>query len=567
VLQAPQGVLNQTETFEALRKLQRQSSFLPELGHAQLELFAQMCAVHVFTKGEMLFTQGEMATWFGVLLSGSVLAFLQDEAGQEISLGMHSQGECLGLARCIQWERSIARPFSIRAAEDGMVAVVMYDHLQELRKRHPKFYYELSRGLLEHLADAAAGFFLGCPLSVSVQWPTTSMSDKGLLDHLLKLHYAGRLPSRASGMLDYDTMVALSMCARPVRWEARSTVSRRGMPLSSALLVLDGKLTGFTEAPGCGPAGASASLWLEAGDMLGLDSLLGGAHPCSCDVFAARDTVAAVIQPADLQNLAREKPACAIQLHQCFLLQYLRSLAPQPQAALMLMAEGATRLMHAPGDLPAQVGTPSTCPRGLPPTRFRDVLRIAEATRLTGVGGHVQQSLGSFLSHKLQISGEEVSLKMSTEYAFNSAQRSPAASSRPGSAPATVKRGFERGRPTTGQRSQQANDPKARGRPIRNDSGVIRGKGTRCCSCGNPSCKTPAMPDMSLHSMGRKAVKSGYAGNPDGERLKLSSQASLIASLRQRVAELEGDVLKRNVELAEACRERDELRSRGVHAL
>eukprot|EP00971_Amphidinium_carterae_P056037 1105132-Amphidinium_carterae.1 len=146
LLQAPQGVLAQSETIEveALLKLQRQCNFLPEVGHAELEFLAQMCAVHVYTRGDMLFTQGEMATWFGVLLSGSVLAFLQDEAGQEISLGMHSEGECLGLARCIQWERSIARPFSIRAVEDGMVAVVMYDHLQELRRRHPKGYYELS---------------------------------------------------------------------------------------------------------------------------------------------------------------------------------------------------------------------------------------------------------------------------------------------------------------------------------------------------------------------------------------------------------------------------------------
>eukprot|EP00971_Amphidinium_carterae_P222944 4424053-Amphidinium_carterae.1 len=388
------------------------------------------------------------------------------------------------------------------------------------------------------------------------------MSDKGLLDHLLKLHYAGVLPSRASGMLDYDTMVALSLCARPVRWEARSTVTRRGMPLSAALLVLDGKLTGFAEAPGCGPSGASASLWLEAGDMLGLECLLGGVHPCSCDVFAARDTLAAVIQPADLQKVAREKPACAIQLHQCFLLQYFRNLAKQPQGALMLMAEGATRIANSAADPPAQLGAPLTCPRGLPPSRLRDVLRLAEATRLTGAGGHVQQSLGSFLSNKLQISGEEVSLKMSSDYGQQSAVAS--SSSRPCSAPASLKRGPERGKPATMYQSSQQ---QARAGQTRNDTGVIRGHRNYRCSCGDPSCKTPAGHDVSSQLVGRKAVKSGSVTNADGDRLKLSSQSSLIASLRQRVAELEGDALKRNVELAEACRERDELRRRAVHAM
>eukprot|EP00929_Paragymnodinium_shiwhaense_P097972 TRINITY_DN59536_c0_g1_i1.p1 TRINITY_DN59536_c0_g1~~TRINITY_DN59536_c0_g1_i1.p1 ORF type:complete len:1523 (-),score=373.60 TRINITY_DN59536_c0_g1_i1:19-4587(-) len=342
-LALPRRELTVEQTVETLRFLRRHNGLFAALSLAELEEFAVACCPLAFTRSELLFARGELATWFGVLLSGQVVAVLPDDSGSDIPLGVHGPAEVIGAVRASLWKQSYARAYTLRGVQGGYIAVMSYDQLEELQHTRPALHCALLSALLADVVDAAACFFRGCPLSCGVTWPFVDFHERRVLDFLLQFREEGTLFTDVG----YDALLAVACRLRVTQWQSRSCVISRGSPLTACLLVLEGKLTGFQEAAG------EPTAWFEPGSLLGLEGLLGAARPCALDVFAARPTLAGLLFAHDLEDLKREFPKYAVQVVRSLHGRFLMELAePQSQQSFVLLADAGKRIRYSPGDVP-----------------------------------------------------------------------------------------------------------------------------------------------------------------------------------------------------------------------
>lgn len=368
----PPRELGVANTVEILRRLRRDRGLFQELCISELEELAELCSPFGFKRSEVLFARGEPASWFGILLAGRASASIPHggAGGGELSLGDHSAGEMLGITRVPMWEKSHARAYTLRAIEDGCIAVISYDQLENLRRAQPLLHHALLRVFLSHLADACGSFFRGCPVSCALRWPLSGLTERRLLDFFVRLRDEGRLFTG----VDYHSLLALACRLRVTEWQARTSVFSRGEPLPGALLVLDGKLTGFRDA------GGAPSVWFGPGDCIGLESVLGSLRPCPIDIFAARPTLAALLLPSDLEDLRREYPLLATQVLLGLYAKLCAELAGPHPHSLMLLAEGAERVYYAPGTSPALAPGPLRFPGHMQGDEIEAATRLAETT-------------------------------------------------------------------------------------------------------------------------------------------------------------------------------------------
>lgn len=367
-LRPPQRELGLANTGDILRRLRKEESLFTELSLSELEEFADLCSPLSFQRGEVLFSRGEPCTWLGLLLAGRCDAFLPNGKG-ELRMGEHVPGEMMGLARVALWERSHARAYTLRAIEDGCIAVLSYDQLEGIRRSRPAFHHNLLRSLLLQLADACGSFFRGCPVSNRPKWSLSQCPESRILDFLLKLREEGRLLANA----DYNCLLTLACRLRITQWQARSNVLSKGEPLSGALILFDGKMTGFRDA------GGSPSMFFNPGDCIGLEYLLGGVQLCPLDVFAARASLAALLRPDDLQDIRRENPAIATQILQALHGKFFMELAAPHSEPLLLMAEATERLRFATASRPS-FPSPLRFVGQLTPDEAKMALQLAQST-------------------------------------------------------------------------------------------------------------------------------------------------------------------------------------------
>eukprot|EP00930_Biecheleria_cincta_P043307 TRINITY_DN29756_c0_g1_i1.p1 TRINITY_DN29756_c0_g1~~TRINITY_DN29756_c0_g1_i1.p1 ORF type:complete len:954 (+),score=151.92 TRINITY_DN29756_c0_g1_i1:41-2902(+) len=371
-LRPPVRELGVAGTAEVLRRLRRDRGLFTELSLAEIEDLAELCSPFGFKRAEVLFARGEPASWLGIILAGRVSASVPHAGagGGELRLGDHMPGEFVGASRVALWERSHARAYTLRAAEEGCIAVISYDQLESVRRNRPAFHHALFRVLMAQLADACGSFFRGCPVSDRLRWPISNFTERRVLDFLLQLRDEGRLLAGA----DYHSLLALACRMRVTEWQARTSVLSRGEPLPGALLVIDGKLTGFRDA------GGSPSVWFGPGDCVGLEFVLGGVQPCPMDIFAARPSLAALLLPSDLEDLRREYPVLATQVLQGLYAKLFAELLAPHGEALLLLAEAGERVQFSPGSSPALPSPPLPCVRHLSPEEAQVALKLAEST-------------------------------------------------------------------------------------------------------------------------------------------------------------------------------------------
>lgn len=374
-LRPPNRELGPASTLELLRRMRKEECLFLELSPSELEELAEVSSPLSFKRGEVLFSRGEPCTWLGLLLAGRCDALLPTAGGTggggkgEQRMGEHRPGEMLGLARVALWQKSHARAYTLRAVDDGCIAVLSYDQLEGLRRARPAFHHSLLKALLLQLADACGCFFRGCPVSNRPQFSLAPMNEPQILDFLLRLREEGTLLPNA----DYNCLLSLACQLRIAQWPARSSVLSKGEPLSGALILLDGKMTGFREAAG------APSVFFAPGDCVGLEFLLGGVQACPLDVFAARACLAAVLRRDDLEDLRRENPSMATQILQAFHAKLFGELCGQQPPALLVMAEATERLRFASTQRPA-FPAPLRFPGHLPPDEAKHALALAEHT-------------------------------------------------------------------------------------------------------------------------------------------------------------------------------------------
>jgi len=220
------------------------------------------------------------------------------------------------------------------------------------------------------LVDAAGSFFRGCPLACNFVLPLVSFHERRTLDFLLRLREECKLFKG----VEYRALLMLACHLQVTQWQARSSVLTRGAPLAAAFIVLDGKLTGFSDA------GGAPSAWFLPGDAVGLEAVLSETRPSPFDVFAARPSLAAVLRKHDLHDMGREFPEYTAQIVQSLYKKVLEELAGPQGYAMTLLAEGAAKVRFAPGDAPAFQQVPRRQPGGLGLQEYQVALRLAEST-------------------------------------------------------------------------------------------------------------------------------------------------------------------------------------------
>merc|ERR1719265_1139731 len=130
------------------------------------------------------------------------------------------------------------------------------------------------------------------------------------------------------------------------QWSSGACCMARDSTVKAALLVMDGKLTSYQDYE------SSSNKWHESGDAVGLPSLLGGAQPCSVDVYAARPTLAVLVRPEDLNCIQFEFPSLAAQIYSSLYHRLCTDLSSQYSAPFVLLGEAASRARFAPDGAP-----------------------------------------------------------------------------------------------------------------------------------------------------------------------------------------------------------------------
>jgi len=112
---------------------------------AQWDIFAQGQTPKLYTKGQMIYLQGEHPHHFYYLVSGSVRSFLSSPDGDERILTIHRSGDLMGEASFFD---QYPRVSSAMALEDSLVVSIDQHRLDQIFMEHP----QLAQPMLRYLA-------------------------------------------------------------------------------------------------------------------------------------------------------------------------------------------------------------------------------------------------------------------------------------------------------------------------------------------------------------------------------------------------------------------------------
>ncbi len=112
---------------------------------AQWDMFAQGQVPKLYSKGQLIYMQGEIPRFFYYLVSGSVRSFLSSPDGDERILTIHRSGDLMGEASFFD---QYPRVSSAMALEDSLVVSIDQQRLDQIFMEHP----QLAQPLLRYLA-------------------------------------------------------------------------------------------------------------------------------------------------------------------------------------------------------------------------------------------------------------------------------------------------------------------------------------------------------------------------------------------------------------------------------
>ena len=113
---------------------------------AQWDIFARGQTPKLYTKGQMIYLQGEQPHHFYYLVSGSARSFLSSPEGDERILTIHRSGDLMGEASFFD---QYPRVSSAMALEDSLVVSIDQQRLDQIFMEHP----QLAQPMLRYLAS------------------------------------------------------------------------------------------------------------------------------------------------------------------------------------------------------------------------------------------------------------------------------------------------------------------------------------------------------------------------------------------------------------------------------
>ena len=111
----------------------------------QWDILAQGQIPKAYSKGQLIYMQGEIPHSFYYLMSGSVRSFLSSPEGDERILTIHRSGDLMGEASFFD---QYPRVSSAMALEDSLVVSIDQQRLDQIFMEHP----QLAQPLLRYLA-------------------------------------------------------------------------------------------------------------------------------------------------------------------------------------------------------------------------------------------------------------------------------------------------------------------------------------------------------------------------------------------------------------------------------
>ena len=112
---------------------------------AQWDIFARGQTPKLYTKGQMIYLQGEQPHHFYYLVSGSARSFLSSPEGDERILTIHRSGDLMGEASFFD---QYLRVSSAMALEDSLEVFIDQQRLDQIFMDHP----QLAQPMLRYLA-------------------------------------------------------------------------------------------------------------------------------------------------------------------------------------------------------------------------------------------------------------------------------------------------------------------------------------------------------------------------------------------------------------------------------
>ena len=122
------------------------------LGDEDRGRLAQVARLHVYRRGEAVFTEGDPPDHFCTVVSGRVKVFKMTPAGKDVILEIFGAGDPLGAVAAYDGNPF---PASAVAIEDSLVLLVPRQAFFALLEKHPTLVRGLLSGLTHRLAEMA----------------------------------------------------------------------------------------------------------------------------------------------------------------------------------------------------------------------------------------------------------------------------------------------------------------------------------------------------------------------------------------------------------------------------
>jgi CRP/FNR family transcriptional regulator, cyclic AMP receptor protein len=122
-----------------------------KLSNEQLEKLSKHIHVRNYSKKTQIITEGDDSHCLYFVFSGKVKVYLDDDAGKEIIVNTHGEGEFFGELGLIQ---SIKRTASVVTTEDTRLGVMSETDFKDCLADEPEFALNLINNLVERLKTA-----------------------------------------------------------------------------------------------------------------------------------------------------------------------------------------------------------------------------------------------------------------------------------------------------------------------------------------------------------------------------------------------------------------------------
>jgi CRP/FNR family transcriptional regulator, cyclic AMP receptor protein len=122
-----------------------------KLSNEQLEKLSKHIHVRNYSKKTQIITEGDDSHCLYFVFSGKVKVYLDDDAGKEIIVNTHGEGEFFGELGLIQ---SIKRTASVVTTEDTRLGVMSETDFRDCLADEPEFALNLINNLVERLKTA-----------------------------------------------------------------------------------------------------------------------------------------------------------------------------------------------------------------------------------------------------------------------------------------------------------------------------------------------------------------------------------------------------------------------------